>query len=90
MHSDMADYVGVYLFLSFIVFSIPSITPTACAAFPNELAYQPKSLLQEKYLKLVRYTDMPRGGHFAAFEEPELLADDVFEAVKIMDSKKAT
>ncbi|PNF15772.1 Juvenile hormone epoxide hydrolase 1 [Cryptotermes secundus] len=70
--------------------SIPSITPTACAAFPNELAYQPKSLLQEKYLKLVQYTDMPRGGHFAAFEEPELLADDVFEAVKIMDSKKAT
>jgi hypothetical protein len=57
--------------------------------FPNDLAYQPKSLVQEKYLKLVQFTHMPRGGHFAAFEEPELLADDVFEAVKIMDSKKA-
>lgn len=75
---------------SFVVLSIPSRTPTACAAFPNELAYQPKSLLQEKFHKLVQHTDMPRGGHFAAFEEPELLADDVFKAVKIMDSKKAT
>jgi hypothetical protein len=80
----------VYLFSSFIVFSIPSITPTACAMFPNELVYNPKSLVQEKYHKLVQYTNMPRGGHFAAFEEPELLADDVFEAVKIMDSMRAT
>jgi hypothetical protein len=57
--------------------------------FPNEIAYQPKSLVQEKYHKLVRYTNMPRGGHFAAFEEPGLLADDVWEAVKIIESKKA-
>jgi len=56
--------------------------------FPNELAYQSKSLLQEKYLKLVRFTDMPRGGHFAAFEVPELLADDVWETVKIILSRK--
>jgi hypothetical protein len=57
--------------------------------FPNEIAYQPKSLAQEKYHNLVRYTDMPRGGHFAAFEEPGLLADDVWETVKIIESKKA-
>jgi hypothetical protein len=57
--------------------------------FPNELAYQPKCLVQEKYHKLVKFTNMPRGGHFAAFEEPGLLADDVWEAVKIMESQKA-
>jgi len=56
--------------------------------FPNELAYQPKSLLREKYLNLVRFTDMPQGGHFAAFEVPELLADDVWETVKIIRSGK--
>lgn len=56
--------------------------------FPNELAYQSKSLLQEKYLKLVRFTDMPQGGHFAAFEVPELLADEVWETVKIIRSTK--
>jgi hypothetical protein len=79
----------VYLCILHSVFSIPSITPTACAVFPNELAYQPKPLVQDKYHNLVRYTHMPRGGHFAAFEEPELLADDVWESVKIIDSKKA-
>lgn len=68
--------------------SIPSQTPTGCAMFPNELAYQPKSLVHEKYHKLVRFTDMPRGGHFAAFEEPELLSDDVWETVKIIRSNK--
>jgi hypothetical protein len=56
--------------------------------FPNELAYQPKSFVQEKYHKLVRFTDMPRGGHFAAFEEPELLSDDVWETVKIIRSNR--
>jgi len=56
--------------------------------FPNELAYPPKSLLQEKYHKLVRFTDMPQGGHFAAFEVPELLADEVWETVKIIRSRK--
>jgi len=56
--------------------------------FPNELAYQSKSLIQEKYLKLVRFTDMSQGGHFAAFEVPELLADDVWATVKIIRSRK--
>jgi microsomal epoxide hydrolase len=56
--------------------------------FPNELAYLPKSLLQEKYQKLVRFTDMPQGGHFAAFEVPELLSDDVWETVKIIRTRK--
>jgi hypothetical protein len=31
----------------------------------------------ERRYALQRYTSMPRGGHFAAFEEPELLADDI-------------
>jgi pimeloyl-ACP methyl ester carboxylesterase len=31
----------------------------------------------EPHCNLTRWTRMPRGGHFAAFEEPELLADDV-------------
>lgn len=56
--------------------------PTAFAAFPNELLYggQPRELL-ETAVNLTRYTEMMRGGHFAAFEEPKLLARDVFEFV---------
>jgi pimeloyl-ACP methyl ester carboxylesterase len=33
----------------------------------------------EPHYRLVRYTEMPRGGHFAALEQPELYARDVAE-----------
>ncbi|KAK7791256.1 hypothetical protein R5R35_005580 [Gryllus longicercus] len=55
--------------------------PTACALFPNEIDYQHEFILKDKYVNLIQVTEMPRGGHFAAFEEPELLADDIWEAV---------
>lgn len=37
-----------------------------------------------KYKNLIQVTDMKEGGHFAAFEQPKLLADDVWAAVKLM------
>ncbi len=49
----------------------------AAAQFPHEITLVPRNFLEYKYAKLLRYTDMPRGGHFAAFEEPELLAEDI-------------
>ncbi|XP_014668328.1 PREDICTED: epoxide hydrolase 1-like [Priapulus caudatus] len=51
--------------------------PVAYAVFPNELVHYPECIATSYYPNLVQYTDMPRGGHFPAFEEPELLADDV-------------
>jgi pimeloyl-ACP methyl ester carboxylesterase len=33
--------------------------------------------LGERFLRVERWTEMPRGGHFAALEEPELLAEDM-------------
>ncbi|KAM6461811.1 epoxide hydrolase 1-like [Liasis olivaceus] len=56
--------------------------PTGIAAFPNELAHCPRSWAKKKFKKIVTYTYMPRGGHFAAFEEPELLAQDIRQFVK--------
>jgi pimeloyl-ACP methyl ester carboxylesterase len=50
--------------------------PTAVAAFPYELPIQPRERV-ERVANLVRWTDMPRGGHFAALEAPELLGADV-------------
>ncbi|XP_026672258.1 juvenile hormone epoxide hydrolase 1-like isoform X2 [Ceratina calcarata] len=61
---------------------LPVKVPTACAAFPNELLVQTKSLLKDRYPNMIQYNVMPRGGHFAAFEEPRLLADDVYSFVK--------
>ena len=50
--------------------------PLACAAFPKEISFPPRLWLEARY-NLTQRTIMPRGGHFAALEEPELLLEDV-------------
>ena len=50
--------------------------PTACADFPKEIIWAPRRWLEPRY-NITRWTEMPRGGHFAAFEQPDLLVDDV-------------
>lgn len=51
--------------------------PFACAQFPQEVFMTaPRRWIEAQY-NVVRYTEMPRGGHFAALEEPQLLVDDV-------------
>ncbi|PRY39802.1 epoxide hydrolase family protein [Umezawaea tangerina] len=52
--------------------------PTAVALFPADLALPPRSWAERTY-DVAQYTTMPRGGHFAAHEEPELLAHDLVE-----------
>jgi pimeloyl-ACP methyl ester carboxylesterase len=55
----------------------PNVTvPTGLAVFPRDLSQPPREWAERCYA-LTRYTAMPRGGHFAAFEEPDLLADDL-------------
>ena len=50
--------------------------PTACAVFPKEISIAPRRWVEGQY-NVTRWTEMPRGGHFAAMEEPDLLVDDV-------------
>jgi len=50
--------------------------PTGIASFPKEILRAPRRWCEPKY-NITHWTDMPRGGHFAAFEQPELFADDV-------------
>jgi pimeloyl-ACP methyl ester carboxylesterase len=50
--------------------------PTAGAIFPKEIYFTPRAWAEHRY-NIVRWTVMPRGGHFAALEEPHLLVDDV-------------
>lgn len=50
--------------------------PTAFALFPKDLAMAPRELA-ERYFAVERFSIMPRGGHFAALEQPELLATDI-------------
>ena len=50
--------------------------PTGVARFPRELVLMPRSWLERRY-NIVHWTEMDRGGHFAAMEQPELFAKDV-------------
>jgi pimeloyl-ACP methyl ester carboxylesterase len=52
--------------------------PTAGAIFPAEIYLTPR-LWAEAHYNIVRWTEMPSGGHFAALEEPELLLQDIRE-----------
>jgi microsomal epoxide hydrolase len=50
--------------------------PTGVARFPKEILRFPRRWVERHY-HVTRWTEMPRGGHFAAMEEPELFLDDV-------------
>jgi len=53
-----------------------SDVPVGVAIFPKDLALPPREWA-ERSLRVERWTEMPRGGHFAAMEEPALLVEDL-------------
>jgi pimeloyl-ACP methyl ester carboxylesterase len=52
--------------------------PAGFAMFPRDVSHAPREWA-ERFFNVTRWTEMPRGGHFAAHEEPELLAHDLRE-----------
>jgi pimeloyl-ACP methyl ester carboxylesterase len=50
--------------------------PTGFAIFPKDLISPPRAWA-ERFFNVTHWTEMPRGGHFAALEEPELLVRDL-------------
>ena len=54
----------------------PSTVPTGVAVFPRDIA-RPIRRLAEQTDRIVRWTELERGGHFAALEEPDLLVEEV-------------
>jgi pimeloyl-ACP methyl ester carboxylesterase len=53
-----------------------SKVPAAFALFPADISRPPREWA-ERFFNVQRWTEMPRGGHFAAMEEPALLAEDI-------------
>ena len=51
--------------------------PAAVSVFPDELYQAPKSWAERAYPKLIYYNKLDKGGHFAAWEQPQLFADEV-------------
>jgi len=62
--------------LSFV--SIKGVkVPTAVSAYPDELYQAPRSWSEQAYPKLVHYNRMEKGGHFAAWEQPKSLSEEI-------------
>ncbi len=53
--------------------------PMGYAAFPKEIIRPPRSIAARFYTDIRRWSAMPRGGHFAAMEQPDLLAHEIRE-----------
>jgi pimeloyl-ACP methyl ester carboxylesterase len=51
--------------------------PAAVSVFPDELYQAPRSWTEQAYPNLLHYNKLDRGGHFAAWEQPQLLSDEV-------------
>src|SRR6266568_3897136 len=51
--------------------------PVAVSAFPDELYQAPRSWTERAYPKLIHYNKLDTGGHFAAWEQPQLFSEEV-------------
>jgi pimeloyl-ACP methyl ester carboxylesterase len=51
--------------------------PVAVSVFPDELYPAPRSWTEQAYPKLIHYNKLPKGGHFAAWEQPKLFSEEV-------------
>jgi pimeloyl-ACP methyl ester carboxylesterase len=56
--------------------------PVAVSVFPEEVYYTPRSWAERAYPKLVHYNQLEAGGHFAAWEQPKLLVDEMRVGLK--------
>ena len=56
--------------------------PVAVSAFPDEIYAAPKSWAEKAYAKLIHYNKLPKGGHFAAWEQPGYFVSEVRESFK--------
>jgi pimeloyl-ACP methyl ester carboxylesterase len=51
--------------------------PVAVSSFPDEIDLCPRSWAERAYPKLIHYNKLDKGGHFAAFEQPQLLSEEI-------------
>lgn len=60
--------------------------PTGVAIFPKDMVPAPREFA-ERIFNIQQWTEMPRGGHFTAMEQPELFADDIRKFAKNLKAK---
>jgi pimeloyl-ACP methyl ester carboxylesterase len=61
----------------FDVKGVAASVPVAVSVFPDELYPAPRSWAEQAYPNLIHYNKLDKGGHFAAWEQPQLLSEEV-------------
>jgi pimeloyl-ACP methyl ester carboxylesterase len=56
--------------------------PVAVSAFPDELYQAPRSWTERAYPKLIHYKKLDKGGHFAAWEQPQIFSEEIRAAFR--------
>jgi pimeloyl-ACP methyl ester carboxylesterase len=64
--------------------------PVAVSAFPDELYQAPQSWAEKAFPRLIHYNRLPKGGHFAAWEQPALFTMELRESFKSLRGDNAT
>jgi epoxide hydrolase len=58
--------------------------PVGCSLFPREIFPAPRSWAEQFYSNLIYWNELDRGGHFAAFEQPELFTDELRDCFRTL------
>jgi len=61
--------------------------PVAVSAFPDEIYTAPRSWAEKAYPKLIHYNKLPKGGHFAAWEQPAFYSEELRAGFKSLRNK---
>ena len=58
--------------------------PVAVSAFPDEIYTAPRSWAERAYPKLIYYNRLSKGGHFAAWEQPDLFTSEMRDSFRTL------
>ena len=58
--------------------------PIGCSIFPKEISRTPRSWAEQVYSNIVYWNELEKGGHFAAFEQPQIFLNEIRKSFKLM------
>jgi pimeloyl-ACP methyl ester carboxylesterase len=75
---------------NFAFFDVKNVSiPVAVSVFPDEIYAAPRSWTERAYPKLIHFNKLDKGGHFAAWEQPQLFSEEVRASFKSLRGDKA-
>ena len=62
----------------------PIALPVGCSLFPKEILRTSRRWAEKRFHNLIYWNELPKGGHFAAFEQPELFVSELRDAFRCL------